>query len=187
MRFLPFGKKSIEQFIKEGVKNEAEFKQLISEACQKGAVHAKFFIDAHGGDKKATEDVLIDVVARITKEKGVLYCKGEIEQSIEKDGLHSSFAHVEIITANFQYLAKIFLTYAPASVEILEPSKLYVPVKEAQDILLEISQNTQMYSRYITEHSMTQEQKQNFAERLKRKAEYGAKLREKAIEKKNSL
>lgn len=184
MGLLSLGKKPVEQLMKEGVKSEAELKQLITAACERGAVHAKFFLDAHGPSKEATENVLLETVAKVTKEKGLLFSKGEIENSLEAEGLYSAFATVEVVTNNFQSLVKLFLTYAPASVEILEPQRLSLPIKEAQDILLDASQSTQMYSKYIMEHTMTPEQKADFQERLKRKAEYGAKMKEKAQSKK---
>ncbi len=177
MDLLSFGKKSIEQIMKDGVKNEAQLKQLISEACQRGAMHAKLFVDAHGPDKKATEDVLIDLINQVTKEKGVLYCKGEIESSIEANELYTAFSEIEVVTANFNTLVNLALRYAPAGVEILEPDNLSLSMKECQDILLDASQSSQMYSKFILENSMNEAQKVDFAERIKRKAEYGAKLR----------
>ncbi len=183
MGFLPFTKKPVEQIIKEGVKNEEELMQLMAEASKRGAVHAKFFTDAHGKDKKATEDLLIELTSRITKEKGVLYCKGEIEKSIEAGDLYSSFATIEILTSNFNHLVNLFVKYAPGGVEILAPATLSIPAKEAQDILLDVSQAAQQYSTFIFEKSMTPQQKQEFQEKLKRKAEHGAKLRQQAEKK----
>ncbi len=179
MGLLSFGKKPIEQLIKEGVKTPGQLKQVITEACTRGAVHVNLYLDAHGPEKQPTEDVLIELISKLTKEKGVLYCKGEIESSMETEKLHSSFATVEIVTSNFNHLVKIFLRYAPASLEILEPNdKLSIPIKEAQDILLDAGQSTQMYSSFVLQSSMTAEQKADFQERLKRKAEYGLKMRE---------
>ena len=181
MGLLSFGKKPVEQILKEGAKNEQELKQLITEACERGAVHAKFFIDSHGPEKKPTEDALIQLVGQLTKEKGVLHCKSEIETSVESEKLYSAFASVDLVTGSFNNLINLALKYAPASVEILEPnSKIVVPIKQAQDILLDASQSTQQYSKYILESIMTLEQKQDFVERLKRKAEFGAKMRESA-------
>ncbi len=180
MGIFSFGKKPVEDIIKEGAKSGADLKRLVEEACSKGAVHAKFYIDAHGHDEKAVENVLIEAIAAITKVKGVLYCKGEIERSVETGGLYSSFATVEIVTADFNTLVNLFLNYAPAGVEILRPPKLVISLKQAQDILLDAALNTQKYSKYIMENVMTEEQKKDFAERLRRKTEHGAKMREKA-------
>ena len=185
MGLLSFGKKPVEQLIKEGVKSEAELRQLITEACQRGAVHCTLFFDAHGRDKKATEDALVELVANLTKEKGVLYCKGEVENSVEGEGMFSSFATVDLVTASLNALVNIALHYGPTSVAILEPDKLFISPKEAQDIILDASQNTQQYSRFILESSMNEEQKRDFAETIKRKAEHGAKLRDKATQSKN--
>lgn len=178
MGLLSFGKKPVEQLIKEGVKNEAELKQLITEACTRGAVHVKLFLDAHGPDKKATEDALIELVAKLTKERKVLYCKGEIERSIEADKLFSSFASVDLVTADLNALVNIALRYAPGSVEVIEPATVAVSAKQVQDTVLDASQNTQQYSKFIMESTMTPEQKRDFAEMLKRKVEHGAKMRE---------
>ncbi|MBI4406697.1 hypothetical protein HY571_02175 [Candidatus Micrarchaeota archaeon] len=180
MGIFSFGKKPVADIIKEGAKSEADLKRLIEEACSKGAVHANFYIDAHGRDEKAVENVLIEAIASITKAKNVLFCKGEIEHSVEAEGLFSSFATVEVVTADFNALVNLFLTYAPASVEILQPQKLVISLKQAHDILLDAALNTQKYSKYIMENVMNEEQKKDFAERLRRKTEYGAKMREKA-------
>ena len=128
--------------------------------------------------------MLIELISKLTKEKGVLFCKGEIESSTEAGDLYSAFATVELVTANFNRLVNIFLRYAPASIELIEPhDKITIPAKEVQDILLDASQSTQQYSSFVLQSSMTNEQKADFQERLKRKAEYGSKMRE-AAEKK---
>ncbi|MFH0713846.1 MAG: hypothetical protein V1722_04395 [Candidatus Micrarchaeota archaeon] len=181
MGLFSFGKKPIEQLLKEGVKNEAELKQLISEACSKGAVHAKFFLDAHSVEKTAAEDSLITLVAQLTKEKGVLYCKGIIEPTVESDGLNSAFTTVDLVTTNFRIMVSIAMRYGPTSVEIMEPNdKVVVPVADCQGILLNASDMSQSFSRHIMENSMNEQQRVTFTKQMQAKADYGAKLREKA-------
>ncbi len=185
MSIFSFGKKPVEQLIKEGAKTEAEFKQLVEEACSRGAVHAKLFLDAHAPEKKVAEDALVNAVSQMTKEKGVLFCKGEIEQSVESNGMYSSFSTIEIITTSLNVLINLSMKYAPTGFEIIEPRELKVSVKEVQEILLDVSQQAQIYSHFILENSMNEAQKVDFAERLRRKVERGTELRQKAEDKLN--
>jgi len=160
--------------------SEEELEELFEKACKEGAVLTLLHFDAHGPDKKAVEDSLIEFVARLTKERGVLYCRGEVEEAIERETLYSSCTEVKMLAETFQDLLNVVLRYGPIAVEIIEPKKIELSVESAQSCLLDASQVAQDYSNYIMERLMKKEDFEKFQEHLKRRAEFGSRLKENA-------
>jgi len=161
---------------------EDELEELIGKACKRGAVYAVMHFDAHGSDEKAVKDSLVDFISRLTNEKGVVYCKGEIEPALEKDGMHSSCAEVKVLGAHFNALLNLALKYGPIAVEILQPKELKLDVQEAQSLLLDASQATQEYSQYILEKTLSEDDLRALQQRVKRRAELGERFRKRAEE-----
>ncbi len=77
---------------------ERELDELFDKATKRGAVLATLHFDSHGKDAEAVRSSLVEFVARLTKEKGVLYCKGKVEAAVETGGLYSSCAEVTMLT-----------------------------------------------------------------------------------------
>ncbi len=159
---------------------EGELDELFDKASKEGAVLALVHFDAHGPDEKTVRDLLVDIVSRLTKEQGVLYCKGEIEESISTQELYSSCAEAKIMTESFQDLLNLSLKYTPIAVEILKPREIRLTLEEAQSCLLDASQTSQDYTNYVLQKVLPPEELAKFNEKLKRHAEIGAKLVEKA-------
>lgn len=160
--------------------SEEELEELFEKACRQGAVLCMLHFDAHGPDKKAVEDSLVGFVARLTKERGVLYCKGEVEEAIESEQLYSSCTEVKVLTESYEDLLNVALRYGPIAVEILQPQKgITLNTEEAQGCLLDASQVAQDYTNYVMEKLMKKDDFEKFQENLKRRAEFGAHLREK--------
>ncbi len=65
--------------------SEQELERLFAEAGKKGAILALLHFDAYGKDKEVIQGALIDLVSRVTKEPGVIYCRGEVEEVLEKE------------------------------------------------------------------------------------------------------
>ncbi|MEW5955288.1 MAG: hypothetical protein AB1626_01985 [Candidatus Micrarchaeota archaeon] len=165
--------------------SQKDVEKLMDDAVKAGAVRAVLYFDAQGTDKEALQNALVDLVGRLTKEKGVLYCAGEIAGAVEANekGVYSSYGEVKILTKAFADLHNIALTYGPASVEILKPSEVKLNLDEAQAVLLDASQSSQDFVKYIMEKTLKPEEREKYMEQVKRRAELGKALREKQAQK----
>ncbi|MFA6048778.1 MAG: hypothetical protein WC792_02420 [Candidatus Micrarchaeia archaeon] len=160
--------------------SESELDALFDKAAKEGAVLALLHFDAHGADEKTVRDLLVDLVSRLTKERGVLYCKGEIEESIATEKLYSSCAEVKMMAETFQDLLNLSLRYTPIAIEILKPREIRLSLEDAQSCLLDAAQTSQDYTNYVLQKVLPPEELAKFNDKLKRHAEIGAKLVEKA-------
>ena len=167
-------------FLLEKNYSQKDVEKLIEDATKVGAVRAVLYFDAQGTDKEALQNSLVEFIGRLTKEKGVLYCSGEIAGAVEsKEGNYSTYSEVQILTKNFSALHNIALTYGPVSVEIIKPVEIKLNLDEAQAVLLDASQTSHDFVKYIMEKTLKPEDKAKYAERLKRRAEIGKELLEK--------
>jgi len=162
--------------------SQKDVEKLMEEAIKVGAVKAVLYFDAQGTDKEALQNTLIDLVSRLTKEKGVLYCTGEIAGAVEANekGVYSTYGEVNILTKTFADLHNIALTYGPISIEIIEPREVKLGLEEAQTVLLDASQSSQDFVKYIMEKTLKPEEREKYLEQVKRRAELGKALREQA-------
>ena len=182
MGIFDFGKQSASDLItsKKDKYTKSDLEVLIKETTKRGAVHTFLHFDAHGVSKEAVENALVDFISTLTsKEKGVLYAVGEIENAVEENEMHSSYSKVEILTDNFLTLFRICQKYAPIGVEIMQPFEFKFDIQQAQSLLLDAAGNTQEYVSYIYKNVLKGEEKTKFEERLKRKIELGKRLKEK--------
>ncbi|MEM4255396.1 MAG: hypothetical protein QXR53_03645 [Candidatus Norongarragalinales archaeon] len=163
------------------VEDERKLEPLFKEAVEYGAVLSVLHFDAHAKESNAVKDSLVDFLSRLTKEEGVLYCKGEIEETVgsEQEGF-SSTAEVKILTDSFPTLLRISMRYGPVALEILEPREIKMNVPEMQDLLLSASEISKQYASYVVEKIWGKEELEKYRERVMRQLEEGRKLREKA-------
>ncbi len=166
-----------------GEVSEKELSELMEQATKQGAVLANFFFDAHGPSEEGVRNSLVDFVGRISKEKGVLYCKGEIEKSLEKDGLYSSYSEVHILTESFLAIMNLALKYGPVGIDLLKPREIRLNMDDAQVLLLDASQASQDYTTYILQKVLPEKEKAQLQEQLRRRSEYGKELRERPADK----
>ena len=163
--------------------SEADLARLIGETTKYGAVHALFHLDAHGPDKEKVRALLVDYVYALTREKGVLYCKGVVEEAIDLAGTFSTAAEVQILAENFSVLHQLALKYGPIAIELRGPHKVVLDADQAQHVLLDASASMQRFSAFIMEKVLSPEEKAKFQEHLKRRAEFAGKVIEKSSEK----
>ena len=155
-----------------------ELRHLFEKAVEKGALDTIFHFDAHGADKDAVENAMIDMIARCAKEPGVLYCTGEIDRAIQTDDMYSCAAEVKILASNYNTLTNIALKYGPIAVEILRPHKVELTLEEAQSCLLDISQAVQDFSQFAFEKILKGEDARRYEEQVRNRAELGQQLRD---------
>ncbi len=159
--------------------DEKKLEDLFKQAVQRGAVLALYHFDAHGKDPEAVKNTLIEFVSRLSAEQGVLYCKGEIEAAIEREGMFSCASEVKILAENLNVLLNLALRYGPIAIEVLEPPEIRLDVQEIQNLLLDASQTSQDYANYILEKLMKPEDYVVLQQKLARRAELGKQLKEK--------
>lgn len=165
--------------------SEEELEELFTEATQHGAVLSDLYFDAHGPSKEGIQNSLIDFVSKLTKESGILYAKGEIQDAIESSDesslnqnvKYSCSTRVRVLTDSFNTLLGLCLRYGPLAVEIERPHEIHLDMDEAQNLLLDASSTTQDYVSYIMTKTMSEEEKQKLQEHLKKRAEIAEKVR----------
>lgn len=186
MGIFDFGKSDASELMskKKDSYTKADLEVLMKEASKRGAVHAILHFDAHGVSKNAVENALLEFVSTLTtKEKGVLYAAGEIENAVEEAGMHSGYSKVELLTKDFLTLFRLCQRYAPIGVEIMQPAEFKLDIQQAQSLLLDAAGNTQEYVTYIYKNVMKGDALEKYDEQIKRKVEMGRKLREKSEKK----
>ncbi len=162
--------------------SERELEDLILETTRHGAVYVLLHFDAYGKDKEGVRASLVEFLTNLAKEKGALYCRGEVESVVEDGGVYSTFAEVKFLANNFETLHRVCLKYAPIGIQLVAPSKLGVTADEAQNILIDSALSTQNFSNYLYEKVFQGEERARFEEQARRRAEFGKHLVEEAEE-----
>lgn len=158
---------------------ERELSALFDQAVEKGAIEAIFHFDAHGKEKAPVEALMIDLIARAARERGILHCTGEIERAIENNELYSCSAEVKLLAANYDALINLSLKFGPIAVEIVRPSKVTLDLEEAQSCLLDAAQASHDFSKFVFERVLVGEEKEKYNAQLAARAELGKQLMEK--------
>lgn len=160
-------------------KNDVEI--LTEEKINKGGVLAKLYFDMQSKSKDELQPLLVDLVnQRLLKEKGVVYCHGSIEEPMEKDGIFITSAILNVLVEHVSVLVGIAFRYSPAGVEILRPTKsIPLQTAELQAILMDLSQISLDYSKYILEKVLKPEDVEKIRTQLGARAEIGKRLLEK--------
>jgi hypothetical protein len=159
---------------------------LTEEKLAKGGVLAKLYFDMQHKQSDQLQPLLVELInEHLLKEKGVIYCYGAVEEPMEQNGIFITSASLTMLFENFFPLVNIALNYAPAGIEILRPNKeISFKVSELQSLLMDLSQVSVNYSKYIAEHVLKPEDMADVDQRLTQRLELGKKLLEKKDDKK---
>lgn len=153
--------------------------EITDEAIREGGILAVIYFDLHANSKDAVKQLLVGSLAKLSKEPGVIYAVGEIDEPIESEGLFSSSAEVKILTKDYISLQTICAQYGPIGVEILQPYEIKLTLGEAQDALLRVAETVQEYAKIILDKIMSPEDKEKYQKALQQRAELGKRLLEK--------
>jgi hypothetical protein len=116
--------------------------KLVEKRLKEGWIKSTMIIEVLAVTKEASESALKTHVEKMTKEENTMVLNQELHKAepvnkplpnIEK--AYSQIVDVEVITRNFDQLVRLVVSYAPSSVEILEPEKFSLDMGEAQGIL----------------------------------------------------
>lgn len=161
---------------------KSEVDRVTEEKVAKGGVLARLYFDMEEKDKDKLQAIMLHLVnEQLMKEKGVVYCYGAIEEPIERKGIYITSASINILFESFLPLVGISFKYAPAGIEILKPDKeMHFKIHELQNMLMDLSQISVEYSKYILEKVLKPEDLRSIYEQLQNRAELGKKIKESA-------
>jgi len=167
--------------------HERELEKAVSEAAKYGAVRATLYFDAHSKDEQAVKASLVDFVGRLAIQQGVLYCKGEVLETMRrepdehsKEPEFTSSAKVDMVAVNFSTLQNVCLRFAPMAVDIVTPGSIKLSGEEAQAVLLDASRAAQDFAETIYRKLMTPEDYAKLSKDLTERIEAGKQALEKA-------
>ena len=160
---------------------KSEVDQVTDEKIAKGGVLVKFYFDMQHKEKDKLQPLMADLInERLMKEKGVIYCYGAIEEPIMVRDVYSTSATVTVLFDSFLSIINVAFNYAPAGVEIIRPMKeMTFRIFDLHAILMDLSQLSVTYSRYMLEHVLKGEDLETISKALEGRAELGRKLLEK--------
>jgi hypothetical protein len=157
---------------------KSEGEKLTEEKIASGGVLVKFYFDMQSPDKEKLQPLLADLInQRLMREKGVVYCFGSIDEPIEHKGIYTSNAIVTVLFDNFFSLISIAFNYAPAGIEILKPTgEMRFKMSELQSLLMELVGISVTYSKFVLDHVLKPEDKENLQKQLEAREALGRKL-----------
>ncbi len=159
---------------------KSDIDRVTEEGIAKGGILVKMYFDMRHTDKEKLQPLMTDLInERLMKEPGMIYCYGAIEEPLERDGIFITSGTVTILFDSFVRLIGIAFRYAPAGVEIIKPTRdlSFKPI-ELQRILMDISDISINYSKYILERVMSPEERDAAAKHIEDRAALGKKLLE---------
>ncbi|MGC8478544.1 MAG: hypothetical protein ACP5NE_01285 [Candidatus Micrarchaeia archaeon] len=162
---------------------KAELDRVTEEKILKGGVLAKLYFDMQDKDKDKLQPLMVNLInEHLMKEKGVVYCYGSIDEPILVKDLYTTSAVVTVLVDSFIPLVNIAFNYAPAGVEVLKPEKgIVLKANDMQAVLIDISQISVNYSRYVLEKVLGKEDLELIQRDLENRAKIGKDLLEKKV------
>ena len=153
--------------------------EINEQTVKKGGLLAVMYFDIHGNSPEIIQNSMVDMIAKLTHEPGVVYATGSIDEPIEFEGMHSTSAEVKILTKDFNSIVSVCFRYGPIGIDIIKPEELKLSVPQLHEVLLNISQTSQEYSKFVYGKIMSAEDKEKFNKQLINRAELAKKLVEK--------
>ena len=150
--------------------------QLNEEVIKNGGLLVLMYFDMHGNSPEIVQNSLVDMIAKLTQEPGVVYATGEIEEPIRYEELYSSSAEVKLLARDLNSLVNVCFRYGPIGIEVLRPEEIKLELPQLHELLLNVSQTSQEYTKFVYEKLMTPEEREMFNKKLVNKAELAKKL-----------
>ncbi|MGD0729233.1 MAG: hypothetical protein ABR981_04110 [Candidatus Micrarchaeaceae archaeon] len=166
---------------------KSEVEKVTEEKVSKGGFLVKLYFDMQHTEKEKLQPLMVDLInEQLMKEKGVVYCYGAIEEPLEKDGIFITSAMVTVLFDKFMPLINVAFNYSPAGIEILQPQHdITFKTFELQSILMDLSQISLDYSKYVLERVMKPEDIAKISEQLNRRTEMAKKFLDENKDKKD--
>jgi hypothetical protein len=121
--------------------------KLAEKRLKEGWIKSTMMIEVLAINREAAESALKNHVEKMEKEENTMILDKRFQkvQAVRKplpkvDKAYSQIVDVDVLTRNFDQLVRVVVSYAPSSIEILEPERLSVDMGEAQGILNSIAE-----------------------------------------------
>ncbi|MEM0438222.1 MAG: hypothetical protein QXU54_02885 [Candidatus Micrarchaeia archaeon] len=164
--------------------------KLEEDAISKGGILLLMFFDSHGNTEDEVKNRLTELFAKLVKEDGVVYGRGEIEVPVKeeievpgpdgkpvKQATYSSSGEVKVLTKDFRTAFRLASMYGPVYVEVLKPQKRMVGFEEMQEVLNDVSQTSYSLSQFIVKNTLKGPALAAFMKNIKYREKLGEKLR----------
>ncbi|MCX6777719.1 MAG: hypothetical protein NT157_02430 [Candidatus Micrarchaeota archaeon] len=158
--------------------DEEKVRHITEKILKNGGVLSLVYFDVHAKSEEVVKSTLVDLIARLLKEPGVVYAVGEIKETIESDGTFSTSSEVKVLTGDFASLSRLSARYSPIAVEILEPHEVRLTLGEAQNLLLSISETSQEFADYVVKKVLKGKDLEELNRKLAARSALGKKLLE---------
>jgi hypothetical protein len=157
---------------------KSDVNRVTEETIARGGVLVKMYFDMRHTEREKLQPLMADLInERLVKERGVVYCYGAIEEPIGRDGVFITSAILTLLVDSFPPLVDIAFRYAPAGIEILKPaSEMLLKTAQLQSVLMNLSDVSMTYSRYIMENVLKPEEIENFKAHVEDRAAIGKKI-----------
>ena len=159
----------------------SEMEEVTRETIEKGGILAKLYFDMQSDKTDDLQPIMADLINnRLLKTKGVIYCYGNIEEPIKVENVYSTSAEVTALFLGLGPLVAVVFNFVPAGIEIIKPEReMKLKINELQSLMLELSQISLDYSKYILEKVMNKNDYTKVIEQMRSREEIGRKLMEK--------
>ncbi len=157
---------------------KSDVDRLTEEKVAKGGVLARLYFDMQSSNREELQPALVELInEHLLKEKGVVYCYGEVDEPLEREGTFVTSAMVTVLVESFFPLVNIAFNYSPVGVEILKPeSEIHFRPNELQSMLLDLSSISLNYSKYVLEHVLKPEELAKISRQMENRTLLGKKL-----------
>jgi len=125
---------------------DQKLKEKATKKLKDGWIRSLLMIEVLTSSEEVAKKALEDHVRKLEKEKNaIVYNKIYHDiRKVEKPHPsipvgYSYIVELDMLTQNLETLVYIAMTYAPSSIEIIEPDKLKIDIGEAQSILNSVS------------------------------------------------
>ena len=159
--------------------SERSVEEVNDGIVSKGGLLVNMYFDMHGNSGEVIQHSLVDMIGKITHEPGVVYATGAVDKPIECESLYSSCAEVKLLARDLNSLINVCFRYGPVGIEVLKPEEMKLSLPQLHELLLNVSQTSQEFTKYIYEKLMDPEERVEYHKKLINKAELAKKLVEK--------
>ncbi|MFH0971576.1 MAG: hypothetical protein V1835_03330 [Candidatus Micrarchaeota archaeon] len=156
---------------------EKDLDALFEKASKIGAVLTLLHFDSFAREKEVVAAALVELISRINAEKGVLYCRGEIEEVLEtedeKGKGYSTYTEVKVLFSGLDVAVGICMKYGPVVVEVLQPREMKLNQEQLQNVMLNASSVSQHFTTYFMSKLLKKEDFDDFQKSLKSRVKHG--------------
>jgi len=132
----------------------SEIAEQEKKRLKEGWIKTKMMIEVLAVGREAAQSSLEKHVGKMEKEKKALVSRKEFHelQYVENpiQGIPEGWSYVvdlDVLAENFEVLIGLVMNYGPSSVEIIEPSRISVPIDQGQAILVSVADLLHQFAR----------------------------------------